>query len=45
MEKVIETKGKVGVFPVSEKSWMDIGVWDEYNKTQKLMEEKRQMHD
>ncbi len=21
----------VGVFPVSEKSWMDIGVWDEYN--------------
>ncbi|MCH2023546.1 MAG: nucleotidyltransferase family protein [Saprospiraceae bacterium] len=45
MEKVIKNKGKVGVFPVSEKSWMDIGVWEEYNKTQKLMEKKRQIHD
>jgi dTDP-glucose pyrophosphorylase/CBS domain-containing protein len=24
---------KVGVFPVSEKSWADIGQWTEYNKT------------
>ena len=23
-------KGKTGVFPVSEKSWKDIGTWDEY---------------
>ncbi len=25
--------GKVGVFPVSEGAWMDIGEWKEYNKT------------
>jgi NDP-sugar pyrophosphorylase family protein len=24
--------GKVGVFPVSEKSWFDIGEWPEYQK-------------
>lgn len=25
--------GKVGVFPVNEGAWMDIGEWSEYNKT------------
>jgi NDP-sugar pyrophosphorylase family protein len=45
MEKVIAQGGRVGVFPVSEKSWMDIGVWDEYNKTQKMLERKRSIHD
>ena len=30
IEKVKERNGKVGVFPVSEKSWKDIGDWDEY---------------
>lgn len=44
MEKVIAQNGKVGVFPVSENSWMDIGVWEEYNKTQKMLEEKRLIH-
>lgn len=28
--------GKIGVFPVSEGAWMDIGNWKEYNKTQDL---------
>ena len=37
MEKIIERKGKVGVFPVSEGSWMDIGQWDEYNKTSRKL--------
>jgi dTDP-glucose pyrophosphorylase len=32
IEKVRERKGKVGVFPVSEKSWTDIGDWHEYLK-------------
>lgn len=32
IEKVKKRKGKVGVFPVSEKSWTDIGQWNEYNK-------------
>lgn len=30
IEKVKQTGGNVGVFPVSERSWMDIGTWKEY---------------
>lgn len=30
IEKVKKRKGKVGVFPVSEKSWVDIGDWKKY---------------
>lgn len=30
IEKVMHRSGKVGVFPVSEKSWRDIGNWHEY---------------
>jgi dTDP-glucose pyrophosphorylase len=29
IEKVLAREGKVGVFPVSDKSWKDIGSWDE----------------
>ena len=32
IEKVQSRGGSVGVFPVSEKSWKDIGEWDEYLK-------------
>jgi len=32
IEKVKAIGGKVGVFPVSEKSWLDIGEWAEYQK-------------
>lgn len=32
IEKIHQNGGKVGVFPVSEKSWKDIGEWDEYLK-------------
>lgn len=35
IEKVMNRKGKVGVFPVSEGAWKDIGQWDlflQYNK-------------
>ncbi len=37
IEKIMERNGKVGIFPVSEGSWMDIGQWDEYNKTSKKL--------
>ncbi len=30
INNVKERGGKVGVFPVSEKSWIDIGEWDKY---------------
>lgn len=32
IEKVKSRGGNVGVFPVSEKSWKDIGNWKDYNK-------------
>lgn len=32
MEKVKSRGGKIGCFPVSEKSWTDIGEWNEYLK-------------
>lgn len=32
IEKIKERDGKVGVFPVSEKSWTDIGEWQFYSK-------------
>lgn len=35
IEKVKNRKGNIGVFPVSEKSWKDIGEWDEYLKHRK----------
>jgi dTDP-glucose pyrophosphorylase len=30
INKVLTRKGNVGVFPVSQKSWKDIGNWEEY---------------
>ncbi len=35
IEKIHQKGGNVGVFPVSEKSWKDIGEWDEYLKQNK----------
>ncbi len=35
IEILIENGRKIGVFPVSEKSWIDIGQWSEYNENLK----------
>jgi dTDP-glucose pyrophosphorylase len=32
IDKLVESKRRVGVFPISEKSWKDIGDWKEYLK-------------
>ncbi|MCA9399653.1 MAG: hypothetical protein KC618_07880, partial [Candidatus Omnitrophica bacterium] len=32
--------GRVGVFPIDSKSWIDIGQWDEYHKSIKALEVK-----
>jgi len=32
INKVRDRKGNIGVFPVSEASWKDIGSWEEYKK-------------
>lgn len=36
MSELMNENKKVGVFPVSEGSWFDIGEWKEYQKTQEL---------
>jgi len=36
IEKIIIRKGKVGVFPVSEHSWKDIGDWELFFKENKI---------
>lgn len=35
IKKVRAHKGRVGVYPVSEKSWFDVGQWESYRKTTK----------
>ena len=37
IEAMIRQNRKVGVFPVSEKSWTDMGNWDEFLKQAKVM--------
>lgn len=40
IEKLKSNGKKVGVFPVSEGSWLDTGEWDEYNKTQEKISKR-----
>lgn len=40
IENIIARDGKVGVFPVSEGAWMDIGEWKEYNRTQEIFSQR-----
>jgi NDP-sugar pyrophosphorylase family protein len=35
IEKIKERKGRIGVFPVNEAAWMDIGQWKNYQETLK----------
>lgn len=42
MQTVTDRGGRVGVFPVSENSWMDIGEWPEYQKTVKRLTDDKQ---
>jgi dTDP-glucose pyrophosphorylase len=37
MEKVKENNGKVGVYPISENAWIDVGQWEEYRNALKIM--------
>ncbi|MCG8409660.1 MAG: nucleotidyltransferase family protein [Bacteroidales bacterium] len=38
MEKLKGNGKKVGVYPVSEKSWLDVGQWSEYSKAIDLLQ-------
>ena len=41
IEIIKSRKGRVGVFPVSEKSWIDIGEWDKYQEYLLLKNERK----
>ncbi|MFH1310455.1 MAG: nucleotidyltransferase family protein [Candidatus Omnitrophota bacterium] len=38
MDKVRENNGTIGVYPVSENSWIDVGQWTEYRMALKAIE-------
>jgi len=38
MDKVKENSGSIGVYPVSEKAWIDVGQWAEYRNALKVIE-------
>lgn len=38
IDKVRQNKGTIGVYPVSEKAWIDVGQWAEYRKALKMIE-------
>lgn len=40
ISNIIDRGGKVGVFPVSEGAWMDIGEWKEYDRTQMIFKNR-----
>lgn len=37
IDKVRNNNGSIGVYPISEKSWLDTGEWKEYKKTLKQL--------
>jgi len=37
IQKIKNRQGIVGVYPVSEKSWKDVGDWEEYLKSSKIL--------
>lgn len=38
IDRVKENGGSVGVYPISEQAWIDVGQWGEYRKTLKVIE-------
>jgi dTDP-glucose pyrophosphorylase len=38
IDKIKENGGQIGVYPVSEKAWIDVGQWAEYRRALKLIE-------
>jgi len=39
MDRIKENSGTIGVYPVSEKAWIDVGQWAEYRKALKMIED------
>ncbi|MBT8489515.1 MAG: NTP transferase domain-containing protein [Deltaproteobacteria bacterium] len=39
IDKIKKNEGQVGVYPVSENAWIDVGQWAEYRKALKVIED------
>ncbi len=39
IDKIKKNGGQIGVYPVSEKAWIDVGQWVEYRKALKVIED------
>ena len=39
IDRIKENGGQIGVYPVSEKAWIDVGQWAEYRKALKVIED------
>ena len=39
MNRIKLNGGTVGVYPISERAWIDVGQWAEYRKALKLIED------
>ena len=39
MGNIKENSGTIGVYPISEKAWIDVGQWSEYRKALKMIED------
>jgi len=39
IDKIKKNKGTIGVYPVSEKAWIDVGQWAEYRNALKVIED------
>ena len=39
IDKIKENGGQIGVYPISEKAWIDVGQWAEYRKALKVIED------
>ena len=39
IDKIKENGGQIGVYPIGEKAWIDVGQWAEYRKALKVIED------
>lgn len=41
IENLKKVKKKIGIFPINESSWFDVGQWTEYNKTNNFLKNEK----
>ena len=41
IENLKKAKKKIGIFPINQSSWFDVGQWTEYNKTNNFLKNEK----